>query len=354
MPRIPAQAAIIALLPALSAQSTIFPPDRDQLEGSSSTSYPLGRHDSRYQQIYAGSPTSLVLNGHSYRRDALGRRGQVDSFRCLMEISLSASPNDPAGASSTFADNVGPNPVTVLPQGWITFATTDLPPQPPASFEFTIPYAFPYVWPSSSDLCVDISIEDNELSTGTGKNFSPAIDAQALFASSRNVQPGYDFGIGCPAFGSSKAASVEFEVRNTGPGFELFIDSRDGVPSLPGLPAQSYLLLSWNRIAAPWPIGTTCTLYGDPVIVHLLPGDNGPTGDWRGSVAAGNPNPYFEAIGQIATRNTVTGELVFSQGSRLIAPPPGLGITTSRVANGSDHSALTGTVSFVIPVTRFF
>ena len=354
MQRILVPAAIITLLPTLSAQSTIFPPDRDVLEGSSSTSYPLGRHDCRFQQIFASQQSSQVLNGHSYRRDALGRRGRIESFRSLMEVSLSASPNTPAGVSSTFADNVGSSPVTVLPPTWINLPATDLPPDPTAPFDFTIPYAAPYVWAATTDLCVDMKIMDNELPTGNGKNFSPGIDAQQLYASGRNVQPGYDFGVGCPALGGTAAASVQFEVRNTGAGFDLFIDSRDGVQSLPGLPAQSFLLLSWNQIAAPWPLGTTCTLYGDPVIVHLLPGDNGSTGDWKGAIGAGSPSPYFEAIGQIATRSSFTGELVFTQGSRLIAPPPGTGITTSRIANGSNHLATTGTVSFVVPVTRFF
>jgi hypothetical protein len=307
----------------------------------------------RYQQIFASPSTTRILSGHSYRRDALNGRGVIDGFRARIQVRLGVSLTAPDAPSTTFEDNLGIGATTVLDLGWIDVAGTDLPLGPPGDFEFVIPYTSPYAWLGADALCMDIEIVENELSSGPNRNFSPSIDAHELFAGVRNIQPGYDFGVGCAAAGSTARASAEFEVRHMGTHHDLFIDSQNGVPSLPGLPTQSILLLSWTQTEFVWPPQSSCFAYGDPVIAHYL-GDSSVTGDWSGSVNVGQPAPYFEAIGQIATLNAATGELVLSQGSRLIAPGPSVGITSSRIVHGSNHLSATGTVSFVVPVTRFF
>ena len=91
--------ATTAFAAILGAQA-VSPAARAALEGSSSTSYPLGRADARLQQLHADLPPTLTaISGHAYRRDAISTRGQVDAFTVDMEVTLSMSPRTPSTAS---------------------------------------------------------------------------------------------------------------------------------------------------------------------------------------------------------------------------------------------------------------
>ena len=107
----------LTLATATSAPAQGFSPaDRVVLEGSASTSYPLGRHNARIQQLHGDlPPTSTQIRGHAYRRDAILLRGTVPEFQVEMEVSLSMSPRDAGSPSRVFAENRGPSPTVVRP-----------------------------------------------------------------------------------------------------------------------------------------------------------------------------------------------------------------------------------------------
>ena len=129
--------ASLTLADPLASQATVSPADRVTLEGSSSTSYPLGRASMRLQQLLADLPTRVMtLQGHAYRRDAATVRGTVAAFRAQVSVLASVSPRTPDTASSTFATNHGAQIHTALAPTWISFPQTDRPPvDPAASFE---------------------------------------------------------------------------------------------------------------------------------------------------------------------------------------------------------------------------
>ena len=336
------------------ASAVVSPADRGALEGSTSTNYPLGRHNSRFQQLFDDLGASRILTSHAYRRDALSTRGSIASFRTSLEVRLSIAPLAAEKASKTFANNAGTTPTTVLPKTWVSFPKTTKPTTVPAPFKFRIPYKTPYVWKGAGTLCLDVVIDSNELSTGTGKTFSPNIDAQELFASGRNLQPGYRFGSGCTAPGQSKAATATFEIRHLGVRMDLSIEAKNGLPNTSATPTRSVLLLSPDATKYPWPHGTSCHVYGSVTVVLALGGNNTSIGGWKGGIPVGiSPTAGFEMFGQILSFGAGTGPVVLSDASRLIAPPKGQGIVSSRIASASDRTAATGTISFSVPITEF-
>lgn len=335
--------------------STVSPIDRSGLEGSSSSSYPLGRHNCRYQQLYSDLGGQLVIRGQGFRRDALGNRGEIKSFRSQISISLSQVSQLPNKISKTFADNIGAKASVVFPRGWVSFPTTKKPMVVPASFEYRIPYTRPYTWTGKGTLALDMTIYGNQLATGSNKTFSASLDSHRLYASGRNLQPGYRFGSGCPASGASTAAWCAFELRHEGAQLDLSIDSRWGVPSTAAGPAKSFLLLSLDQRPFPWPPGSSCQVYGRTDTVVPLSGDNLANGSYKTVLNVGVPPPVnFEMNGQIISFAAHSGEVVLSDASRLITPPAGRGIVSARVIHASDRGSLTGTVSTTVPVCLFY
>ncbi|MCA8954914.1 MAG: hypothetical protein KDC87_02510, partial [Planctomycetes bacterium] len=342
-PKLVAFAALSSFLPA---QSIVSPADRATLEGSSSTSYPLGRHDARHQQLHADLGAARTLRGHAYRRDALGGRGDIAAFKIWAEVQLSTTQLLPEKIDRTFSANVGGSPTTVLPKVWLDLPKTSAPTSIPGTFAYRIPYATTYAWGGSGTLCVDMTMHGNDTASGKNVNFVPSLDAQTLYASGRNLQPGYPFGQGCTAGGKSVAANAVFEVRHLGARLDLDIDSRNGVSSTTAAAAQSVLLLgpgTTNPPQIPWPPASGCTLYGNPTSVVFLKGANTQTGAWAGTIDIGlAAPPLFEMIGQILSNAPVTGEVVLSDASRLLCPPAGKGVVSARVISASDRTAATG------------
>ena len=87
---------------AAAQTATISPSDRAQLEGSTFTHLPLGRHDARMQTLHLDLPGGTVLTGHAYRREAAGVYGGVAGFASDLEVSISMSPRTPATATILF------------------------------------------------------------------------------------------------------------------------------------------------------------------------------------------------------------------------------------------------------------
>ena len=347
---------VASLAAAGPAQApSVSPADRETLEGSASTSYPLGRHDCRLQQMYGDLAGPRTLQGHSYRRDALGTRDLVQGLRTELAVTLSSSSAPPNKIRSRFADNVGARPTQVVPRTWVHLPATKRPPAPPANFTYAIPYTRPYSWGGQGSLVVDSVIYGNLTASGSNRNLSASLDSHRLFANGQNLQPGYPFGAGCAANGSTQPARCRFELRHETSRIDLYIDSRWGVPSSAAGPAHSVLLLSSGARAVPWPPGSGCQLYGLTEVVLPLAGANTTTGALRAVLDAGAAPPAsFEMNGQILSYARHSWETITSDASRLIVPPPGQGLVGSRLVHGSDRTSQTGTTSTTVPVTLFF
>jgi hypothetical protein len=353
-------AAALAAAIDLRAQLplAVSPADRQSLEGSSFTHLPLGRASTRMQTLHSDLPPGLVLTGHGYRRDAAGVRGIVDGFAAELQVTLSISPNLPTRASTTFANNAGPNPVVVLPRQWVTFPPTLRPSLDPAStFELVLPYSTPFQMPASGGtLCVDIEIWGNQSAGGSNRNLSIYLDSHDLYSDGRAEQPGFRFGTGCPAPGQTTAPThtptlwlrqglSQFDVALRGAGRE------DG----------SGLLRAWFAVGAlpstqPWPTNPNCTLWGTADAWFLLPANPDASGNLDASLT-GLPAlpPGYRLWCQAGSAHLGTGALAFSDGATVVTPPPGpVPMTASRVANSTDRSSATGTVAYAVPVMAFF
>ncbi|MFO1051911.1 MAG: hypothetical protein U1F36_06830 [Planctomycetota bacterium] len=350
------------LCSAVHAQSLVSPAGRDRFEGNTSTPYPLGRADGRFQSIHGdlGSAPMTIL-GHAYRADALVQRSPVASFATDMEVSLALSARAPDQASTTFASNVGAGATTVLPRTFVNFPTTARPASDPAPlFEFRIPYATPFTLPAGgTPLLLDVSVFGNSSSRGTNVNFQPSLDAHDLPASGRSDQPGYRFGSGCAAPGASATANARFTVTRFLDGtLSLDVDARDGVTSIVNAPAQSALIVGFGMQSQPWPSLPACTLYPTLDVAVTLPGDNDPNGDWAGAIGLpanllDGQRFYLQIVS--GRPSSIASDIAFSDGSVITVPPLGSAtLGAVRIASGSDHNATTGTVARTVTVTGFF
>ena len=118
-------AALLGTSAARSQSSVVSPAAQAIYEGSSSTSYPLGRANARVQQLHADLGTaSRTITGHAYRRDATSLRGQLAAYQVEMTVTMSMSPRTPEQASTTFAENAGAQ--VIRPQPDIPFEDEDL------------------------------------------------------------------------------------------------------------------------------------------------------------------------------------------------------------------------------------
>ncbi|MCC6785692.1 MAG: hypothetical protein IT457_22780 [Planctomycetes bacterium] len=355
--------ACAAVLAAVApAQSIVSPANRDRFEGNSNSPYPLGRANGRFQQIHADLGASArSITGHAYRADATTQRSDVAAFSVDLEIALAVAARSPAQASTTFTDNLGAGLATVLPRTLLNFPTTSRPAADPAPFfEFRIPYATPFALPAgASGLCVDIVVHGNTSARGSNVNFLPYLDAQDFPTDGRSELPGYRFGSGCAVSGSNLAASARFmTTRGLNASLSLEIDLRDAVPSLGQLSATTALVVGLGHAPQPWPTGTNCTLYPTLDVAVSLPVANDPSGDWFGYVGLpaalqDGQRFYVQCVSGVLGQGA--GDLTFSDASVVSIPPLGdATLRASRVANGSNRAAATGTFARAVTVTEFF
>jgi len=356
---LPAAAAWFCAAACLPAQSQVSPADRALFEGSSSTNYPLGRHDCRLQTLHDDIGQARQIQGHAYRRDAINLRDTLAAWQTDLEVTLSVSPRTAQQASATFADNVGTNPIVVLPRTRVSFPATQRPAAAPASdFAFRIPYATPFAWPGGgATLCIDVSVSGNLTASGPNRNFTAYLDAHELAADGTCVQPGYRFGQGCAAAGASRTHTAVLELIQGPGGLDLGITSRDGVPSATGNPAFTAVIvgLAVAPVTIAWK--TECQILPSLDASVTLTGTNDQNGDWVGTVQGlsalpiGQPLQVQLASGQLAG----TADLTLSDASVLVAPPLGPAPrSVARVAAGSDRTSPTGAVSFSVPVVELF
>ena len=341
----------------LSAQGIVSPADRATYEGSSSTTYPLGRFDARVQQLHADlGAAAMTLNGHAYRRDAVSLRGQVASYQIELSVTVSLSPNTPAQASRTFAQNVGAT-VDVLPRTLVSLPATNRPPQGPASvFELRIPWATPFAYPAGGGtLCLDTTVHGNSGPNGQNANFTPYVDAHQLFNDGRAIQPGYRYGQGCSRPSGGSAASASFELRHLPGGIDFDIKARGGMATDASGNGVSILLFGFQRAAQPWAVRPNCQMLTSLELFGQLPTPNTATGSWNGTlqgVGALTPGLAFHV--QVASGHALNG-VTLSDASDMVVPPLGpMPVTAARIAHGTDRTSSTGTVSLTVPVTEFF
>ncbi|GAB4148167.1 MAG: hypothetical protein Fur0037_16450 [Planctomycetota bacterium] len=335
---------------ALPAQA-VSPADRANLEGSSYSNYPLGRFDMRFQQLHADLPAGAILSGHAYRRDAVQIRGVVDAFASDIEVTLSISSRDPSTASSTFADNVGPNPVTVLPRALIGFPATDRPALDPSpAFDLVIPYQVPFVMPASGGtLCVDTTIHGNQTAAGPDRNFSVYLDAHEGRTDGLAEQPGFRLGQGCRAPGRTATAYATLALWHLRTSMRLDVAMRQNVPL-----AQPMVVLGLQRSSTPWPTRPECSMLVSDDVWFAPGGGTDANGSFDGSLPLPLLPPGYRMFCQTGSIDLGSGALVLGDASSLMtqpAAPPSL--PAVRIASASDRTSPTGTVSPVVTVTRF-
>jgi hypothetical protein len=347
-----------ALTTASSAQVVaVSPADRGGLEGSSFTHFPIGRASARMQTLHTDLPGGTLLSGHAYRRDATQVRGVVDGFACDLQVTLSMSPNLPTQASTTFANNVGSNPVVVLPRTFIAFPATNRPPlDPAATFDLVIPYQVPFlVPPGGGTLCVDVEVFGNQSAAGADRNLSLYLDAHENYGDGRAEQPGFRTGAGCKAPGQGSDCYASLTLWRRATGIDLDLSLRNGVPD--GGAATSLVVLTTGLAVdgTPIPWRPDCPFWSSAEVWSVLPGACNTSGDYDGTLA-GLPllPPGLRLWFQAGSIDVVTGALAASDATTLVVPPAGpLPIPACRIVNSTSLSAAAGTVSYAVPVMAF-
>ncbi|MCK5941021.1 MAG: hypothetical protein KAI24_03550 [Planctomycetes bacterium] len=351
--------AFVAVTTALAAQNVTSPADRGGLEGSSYTHYPLGRKSARVQTLHDDVPGGTVIGAHGYRRDAIGVRGIVPGLSCDLQVTLSMSPNTADGASGTFANNVGANPVVVLPRTVVTFPSTDRPSLDPSpTFELVIPYAVPFVVPpQGGTLCVDVEVFGNQTPNGPDQNFSLYLDAHQQYADGRALQPGFRTMQGCPAPGSTADCYANLDLWRLPNGTsEIDVSIRNGVADAGNGLTRAFLTLGTSIDGTPWPLRADCPFWSSAELWFALPGTMTTAGRYDDTLA-NLPllPPGFRLWCQAGSIDLGTIGMSFSDAVTLVTPPYGqLPMPVARIANGSDVAAATGSVSSSVPVMAFF
>lgn len=348
---------VLALTSAARAQTStaVSPYERDRLEGSSSTVYPLGRAHARVQQLLGDLPTqAMTLRGHAYRRDAITVRGIVGAFRSELTVLASLSPRTPSTASTTFADNAG-TPQTLLSQTWVSFPQTDRPAVDPApTFELRIPWATPHAWAGAGVLCLETVVHSNDVGGNFDRNFSVYIDAHDL-SRTTSRQPGFRFGSGCPSQGSTTNSYATLELVRTGTSLDVETSVRAGVPTTGSGAALAIMMLGTTLTNWAWPSRPECTIYVAPLATEVL-GNTDASGSLDVTLrGVGHAPTGRSVLAQVLTLQATSGIAALSDVSRLTIPtlPQGQ-LLHARIANGDDANAATGTVSYSVPVVELF
>lgn len=340
------------------AQAVVSPADRALFEGSSFTHLPLGRADARMQTLHLDVPGGTVITGHAYRREAAGVYGQVVGFQCDMQVTLSMAPHQPDQASTAFAQNVGPNPVVVLPRQLIGLVPTTRPTRDPApGFDLLVPYATPFTVPAAGGtLCVDVEVFGNVTPSGNDRNFNVYLDAHQLYANGDSEQPGFRYGAGCAPAAGGAATYGWFSLWHRGTALDLELSLRNGCADAGNALTRVWVALGLQQQLAVWPPRPQCPLYSSNDVWFVLPGSTDGHGDYDGALAGLPLLPGgYRLWCQTGSVDLGNGDYSFGDGVTLTTPMPGpLPIPSCRVANSNDHTALTGALSFAVPVMEFF
>ena len=349
----------LCLAAAAPSQNAVSPSDRSALEGNSYTNYPLGRASARVQTLHDDVPGGTVISAHGYRRDAAGVRGVVAGLSCELQVTLSLAPHAAASASSTFAANVGPAPVVVLPRQVVVLPATDRPSLDPAqTFELVLPYAQPFTVPAQGGtLCVDVEVFGNTTPSGSDRNVSLYLDAQQQYADGSARQRGFRTLQGCAAPGSSASCYANLDLWRRAAGTTEFdVAVRNGVADPGAGSARAFLTLGNALTSTPWPLRSDCPFHSSAELWFALPGAMTATGRYDGTLS-NLPllPPGMRLWCQAGSIDLANLDVAFSDAVTLVTPPFGqLPRPCARIADGDDVTSPTGTVSASVPVTAFF
>jgi hypothetical protein len=161
-------------------------------EGPTNNTFPFGSTGVRYQQVYGASEftaagAQLLITAMRFRRDAIsGGTGFTDSI--TWTINLSTTSAAPDALSTTFANNIGGNNLTVF-NGTQVFSSSSSS-GPPRAFDAVINFTTPFLYmPANGNLLWDV--------TRTSTNVSHPMDAVSatdsvsrLFATSASATTG--------------------------------------------------------------------------------------------------------------------------------------------------------------------
>jgi hypothetical protein len=157
----------------------VVPNNLANVEGNSSVSQPFNSPSFRFQQVFDASQFAVVgsatarIDRISFRIDGAAT-SDVVLFFGGSSVTLSTTQRGPDGLSPVFADNRGPNAVTV----WNgAFSTGGIPGLggPPYAFHETFQFTTPFFYrPSQGNLLLDVA-------GAGGQAFLPgSLDAQAV------------------------------------------------------------------------------------------------------------------------------------------------------------------------------
>lgn len=346
---------LACLAPAMAQSQTVSPSDRSSLEGSSFTSFPLGRPNGRFQFLHQDLPGGMTIHGHAFRRDATQLRAVVDGFAAELEVTLSMSPRTPSTASATFSDNVGPSPTVVLPRTTLVFPATNRPALDPSpTFDLVIPYAVPFVLPQAGGtLCVDTVMHANVSAAGVDRSLSVYLDAHEL-STSVNEQPGFRSGGGCAPIGAVAQATAAMTLRRTATNLLLDCAARDGSPDKGNGQSFSYLAFGASQQPQPWPFRPSCVLQSSTEHWFVL-GRNDATGACDGALTWPILPAGYRVYLQVGSIELGGSDLVFSDLTQMMTPPAApTTLPAVRIAASTNRASLTGAVSASVPVTLFF
>lgn len=350
--------ATLALAPAAAQAPVTSPADRADLEGSTFTHLPLGRHSCRMQTLHLDVPGGTVITGHAYRREAAGLYGPVAGFSSELEVTLSISPNTPDQAASAFAQNVGPNPVVVLTRTPVPFAATARPPVDPApTFDLVVPYQTPFVVPpGGGTLCVDVTVHGNVAPSGTNRNFSVYLDGHRNHSNGHAEQPGYRYGTGCAAAGNTAGTTGAMTLWHLGTDMAIDLALRNGIAEDGSGLTRAWISLGTAPSMQSWPLRPECPLFSSNDVWFAMPGTLTAQGRYDGQLGSLPVlPPHYRLWAQAGSAHLGTGGLSFGNGVTIVTPPAGpLPIPTVRIVNSSNGAAATGTVSNSVPVMLFF
>jgi hypothetical protein len=163
----PAFAVALGLAAApLSAATVVVPPAQSAAEGNANTTMPFNCASSsfasqRYQQVYRGSEVDVggAITELRFRRDGFVAPGFGATTIPGVTITLSSTSKAPDGLSSTFADNVGGDVVTVF-SGDLTLASPASGAGAPKPFDVDVPLETPFDFDPASglNLLLDVTI----------------------------------------------------------------------------------------------------------------------------------------------------------------------------------------------------
>ena len=281
-----ALAVTSAIGEAQSPQFTVVPATATATDAIGMLWLPGAGTSLRQQEIVGASHLqSLVgrtLTALEFRRQKEDRNYSSGSLN--LTVTLSISPNTPLTTSSTFANNIGPNPIHVF-SGQLQLpaspATTTTPAWTAANV-LRVPFQTPFVY-AGGTLCVDVV---GTAVAGQVAGWWPA-DAQQDLATGLTV----DLGGGCGTFGGPQHRWSTVEARTVLPGglghcFAFGPLGSFGILAIgtefpPGWPLA--MLLS---AAAP-----SCTMFiGTPFALALLTFAADPPGDARADYLIAIPN----------------------------------------------------------------